>query len=294
MKNRLGLSLLLVSTLALGNLSADVVKKEASKEVKSVQNKVELKAKDSLKSKQKEMLKEALESLKDTHIALKALDENKTKKAEDLLAKVTGKLDLLMAKDPAMTLLPVAVSEKKLDVIVDKETIKSILFDANKALKAGRVQEARYLLKDLASEIVISTTSIPLATYPEAIKSIAPLIDAGKIDEAKATLEATLNSLVVSQQVIALPILRASLMLKQAEKLAEKKKRHKEESQELTLLLKEAKYQLEMAELLGYGTQKEYQPIYDEIAKIKEKSSDNKGGKGWFTKLKEKMKHLAK
>ncbi len=293
-RNKFGLSLILASTLLWGNLHGDVVKKEVSKEIKSVQNKVELKAKDSIESKQKELLSEALESLKNSHLALKALDENKTKEAEDLLTKVTGQLDLLIAKDPAMTLLPVAVSQKVLDVIVDKESVKSILFDANKALKNGEVQKARYLLKDLASEIIISTTAIPLATYPAAIKSIAPLIDAGKIEEAKEILESTLNSLVVSEQVIPLPILRASLLLKKAEKLAENNKRKKEESEELALLLKESKYQLEMAELLGYGTQKEYQPIYDEIEKITKKSEGSKSGKGWFEALKEKIMHLSK
>ena len=35
---------------------------------------------------------------------------------------------------------------------------------------------------------------IPLATYPAAIKAVAPLIDAGHMEEAKAALEAALNT----------------------------------------------------------------------------------------------------
>jgi hypothetical protein len=38
----------------------------------------------------------------------------------------------------------------------------------------------------LASETVISTANIPLATYPDAIKEAVRLIDQNKTEEAKA------------------------------------------------------------------------------------------------------------
>jgi hypothetical protein len=47
------------------------------------------------------------------------------------------------------------------------------------------VQKARVLIRDLASEIIISVVSIPLQTYPDAIKAVAPLIDRGKIRPAQ-------------------------------------------------------------------------------------------------------------
>ena len=81
-----------------------------------------------------------------------------------------------------------------------------------------------------------------------------PLIDAGKIDEAKARLQAALNTLVVTtDDVIPLPKLRAEHLLKQAQELAEKKDRGKEENDKLTKHLQSAREQLQMAELLGYG-----------------------------------------
>ncbi len=294
MNRKLGLSLLLGMSLALGSLQADVIKLERSKELKSVQAKVDSNTYDTVQAKKKALLQEALESLKNTNLALKSLDENKTKAAIDILAKVTGKLDMIVARDPSLELLPVAITQKEFDVIVSKELVKSILFDANKALKNGEVQKARHLLKNLASEIVITTTSIPLATYPASIKVIAPMLDEGKIEEAKTLLKATLSSLVVSEEIIPLPILRATLLLKEAEKLTSNEKRDEKENKKLSSLLEEASYQLEMAELLGYGTQRAYQSIYDQIDIIKEKSSGSKSGKGWFEKIKEKITNLKK
>jgi hypothetical protein len=54
------------------------------------------------------------------------------------------------------------------------------LFDDN------RVWEARHILAELVSEIRITTTSIPLGSFPVAIKKeAAALIDLGKTDETK-------------------------------------------------------------------------------------------------------------
>jgi len=75
-----------------------------------------------------------------------------------------------------------------------------------KLLKKGRVQDARALVSGLASEIIIEVVNIPLATYPDAIKAVVPLIEAGKVKEAKAALVAALNTLVITRHIIPLPM----------------------------------------------------------------------------------------
>ena len=67
------------------------------------------------------------------------------------------------------------------------------------------MQQARALLSGLASESELQVTNLPLATYPAAIKAVAPLIDAGKKDEAKAALQLALNTLVVERFITPLP-----------------------------------------------------------------------------------------
>jgi hypothetical protein len=293
MGKRLKSLLAIVTMLFTIYVSAADVQKQ-SKEVKSVQNKVEKTTNKSIDEKRTKMMKEAIETIEQTAKALRFLDEDKKKEALDTLAKVSGKIDLIVARDPSLKLLPISVTQKQYDLLVTKDMIKSLLYDATKALKDGRVQEARYMLKNLASEIVITTTSIPLATYPSDIKAVAPLIDEGKIDEAKVALQSILNSLVVTQNVIPLPILRATFLLQEAEKLAQTKKRDDKQIKELDSFLKEASYQLEMAELLGYGTKDQFEEIYKQIDIIKSKTQGNKSGKGWFDTIKEKISKLTK
>lgn len=148
-------------------------------------------------------------------------------------------------------------------------------------------------MANLASEIQYRTIHIPLATYPKAIKAIAPLIDASKIEDAKARLQAVLNTLVVTtDDVIPLPKLRAEHLLKEAQELAEKKDRSKEENDRLAKHLQAAREQLQMAELLGYGKKKYFNPLYEQITEIENKSAGGKSGTGWFDKVKQQLSEL--
>lgn len=179
------------------------------------------------------------------------------------------------------------------DLLTDHDTIKSVIKEAKAYLSDGEIQKVRPLLANLASEIQYRTHHIPLETYPAAIKAIVRLIDAGKIDEAKAKLQATLTTLVVTtDDVIPLPKLRAEYLLKQAQELAEKKERSKEENDKLANHLQAAREQLQMAELLGYGKKKDYNPMYDQISEIEKKSAGGKSGLGWFDKVKQQLADL--
>ena len=56
--------------------------------------------------------------------------------------------------------------------------------------------------------------------------------------------------------------------------------------------LAEARNQLKMAELLGYGTKKSFKPMYEEIKQIEQQTAGGKGGKGWFDKIKQQLSDL--
>ena len=119
------------------------------------------------------------------------------------------------------------------DLFASPDTVKAAIDEAKRALGDGQIQKARALVETLGSEIQIRTSNIPLATYPDAIKPITPLIDAGKIDDAKAQLQAALGTLVVTTEVIQLSKLRAENLLQDAQVLAEKNDRTKEENDKL-------------------------------------------------------------
>jgi hypothetical protein len=251
-----------------------------------VQSEVEKKAAE----KRAQLLKDAEATLDETRKAVEALDQGKKDEALAALERVTGKLDLIVARDPNLALAPVSVATIVRDIYGRSDTAADVVKTASDHLDDGRVQEARALLSGLASEAVLQVTNIPLATYPAAIKTVAPLIDAGKVDEAKATLRTALNTLVVESYIIPLPKIRAEAMLKEAEKLAQKSDRNGDENKKLHDLIEGTRNELKLGETLGYGTKKDYKPLYEQLDDIKEKTQDGKSGTGFFDKIKDSLR----
>ncbi len=238
------------------------------------------------------IVEEAVAALNETKNALAALDANKKAEAIAALGKVVGQLEIIIAREPELAFAPIDVRVTTHDLYASLKTIELAKKEAEDLLEDGEVQKARILLKDLASEIVISVVNLPLATYPDAIKAVIPLIDKDKFDEAKAALQAALNTLVVTTHVIALPVIRAEQMLIEAEKLAETEKRSDKDNKVLSDLLQNARFQLEMAAALGYGDKKEYKDFYKQIEEIQKKTDDGKSGKGFFEKVKHSLSNF--
>jgi len=265
---------------------------EKSAESQAVQTQVEQSSADKVAEQRKKITEDAVAAIEQTQKALQALNDGKTDEATKALEVATGKLELVLARDPKLALVPVDVSMVTYDLFADVDTVKAAIKEAKDLLDDGKVQEARSLMGNLASEVVISTTSIPLATYPDAIKAISPLLDKGETGKAKLALQAALNTLVVTTDVVPLPLLRSQHMLAAAEKLAENEKRSEEDNKKLDNLLKAADEELKLAEVLGYGTKKDFAPLHKQISEIKDKAAGGKGGKGWFDELKAKLSEL--
>jgi len=137
-------------------------------------------------------------------------------------------------------------------------------------------------------------TNIPLATYPAAIKKAAKLIDEEKMDEAKKELQLALNTLVVTDTIIPLPVVAAEKSLNEAETLAEKGDRSKKENKRLAGLLKDARTELEFARVLGYGSKKDLKNLYKQLDQIEDKTKGGKSGTGFFDKIKGYLKDTVK
>ncbi len=245
-----------------------------------------------VEAKRAQVLQEAVEALKQTRLAIAALEKKDKKAALDALAKVVGQLEILLARDPKLALAPVDVVTYALDVHADVESVKKAVKTAVDLLEKGRVQDARAIVSGLASEIVIEVANIPLSTYPDAIKAVVPLVEAGKFEEAKAALIAALNTLVITRHIIPLPVLRAEHLLLLAEQLAEKKDRSKDEQKQLEALLQAARKELKFAEALGYGDEGAFKPFYDMIDEIEKKVAGGKHGKGFFDDIKKALEQF--
>jgi len=83
---------------------------------------------------------------------------------------------------------------------------------------------------------------------------------------AGVALRAALATLVVTDQVISLPVMRAGAMLDRAQELLEEEASHETDSQErVAELVDGARDQIEMARLLGYGEEGDYARFEEQI-----------------------------
>lgn len=249
---------------------------------------------DQAAAKRNALMAEATSAIAETQNALKALDNGKNKDALSALERATGKLEIILARDPKLTLAPAEMNVMTHEVQGGLEAVKHARKMAEDLIHEGRVQQARLILKDLGSEKVISVVNIPLATYPGAMKQAVALIDQNKTRDAKRVLQEALNTQVITETIIPLPLVRAQDALASAEKLAEKKQRSADENKQLTASLGEARNQLMLAEALGYGVKSDFDHFYEDITQIVQKTADNKSGTGFFDKIKESLSQLLK
>ncbi len=294
MKRLSSAALVMTATLALMVAVGAPSLASEKKDKAAVNKKVEKVQQDKVAEKRKALFEEATAAIRETKNALKALDEKKTKEALAALERASGKLTIILGRDPGLALAPFDVNVATYDILADIKAVKALRAEIEDALDDGRVQEARRLIRNLASETVIRVTNIPLATYPDAIKKAAKLIDEGKTDEAKKELQLALNTLVVTDTIIPLPVVTAEKYLKEAETLAEKGDRSKEEDKRLADLLKDARKELEFAEALGYGSKKDYKNLYKQLDQIEDKTKGGKSGTGFFDKIKVYLKETIK
>ncbi len=290
------------------------VNKETTKPAEgsvSIESEVTSKGQEEIANKRKALVKEAITALSETKKALKALEDSRPKDALTALAEVTGQLEIILSRDPKLAFVPIDVEVTSHDIYADLDAINNAKEQAENFLENGDVQQARVLLSGLASELVMNTISLPLATYPDAIKAVVPLIDQGKVDEAKKGLQAALQTLVVTNTLaVPLPVLRAEALIKQADELAQKMENpaEKDESkvgeadttdhspdptaqkEQILAKLETARKQLQMAEALGYGIKEDrYQEFEKNIETLETKVRGKESTTGVFASLKQSL-----
>ena len=244
--------------------------------------------------KRKTLMADATTAIQQTQAALKHLDDGRSREALADLERATGKLDVILARDSKLELAPAGVNVVTYDVEGGLDAVKRVRQQAEELMNEGRLQAARAVLKNLASETVVSVSNIPLATYPDAIKRAVKLIDENKTDAAKQVLQTALNTQVITETIIPLPVVRAEESLKTAETLAERKDRTKDDNAQLKTAMENARNQLEYAQALGYGRRNDFDRMYGQLNEIGEKIANNRSGTGWFAKIKASVSNLLK
>jgi len=261
--------------------------KKRMKENKEVTKKVETAQDNYVDERVSKIAEEAVEAVNLVAKVVELLDKKDKENALKEIEKALGKLEVLIARDPNLQLVPIDVRESIVDFPGSVDDVEAAKTEVVALIKAGEVQLARDIMMNLASELDIYVTALPIGTYPVVIKAIVPLIEQEKFEEAKALLIEALETLVLETIVIPLPILRAEQAIIRANDLANKENPNKEELKEL---LAYAKEQLELAEALGYGrVDIDYKDLYEEIEKLEKILAGDESTKGIFETLKEKL-----
>ncbi len=271
----------LVSIVAAGMLAGVPMMAKTSKEVTS--EAVASAKVDAGKKQDVALIKEAVEAVSLTHEVLGALQKNDIEHAKKSLEKAIGKLEVVLAAPNAPALLPIDGTVRSVEYVGTAKDVKSQVKAVEELLDDGKVQEARILLSTLQSEIDIVTVSLPLVSYPNALKLAAKYLNESKPDEAKEVLLMALGTFAQSQIVIPLPLLNAQALIEEASHVA------KQDKKAALGHLDVAREQLKLAEAPGYISTSEttYKMLDDEIEKVEKEIR----GKNRVEKLFDELKH---
>ena len=235
-----------------------------------------------------ELTEKALTTIKETENLLKLVEDKNKKKAIKKGKELIGSLELILAKDPTLALIPVNVDYVKEALVTDIAVVRSTTKAAKKAMDDGYYRVASDLLKDLRSEMIINTYLIPTATYPSAISEATLMVEEDHFEKAAITLQKLLGTIVIQKTVLPLPVLNAEQMVIEAESID--KKDH-ENVDKVINLLKNADYELQLAEELGYGKKdKDYKTLSKAISELKTSVTNKEDSKSKFKNLKADLK----
>ena len=294
------LALLIVS--AGPSWSQDTAQAEAEAQAVNraqVEESVTAETDSQLTDKRTAVIQEAVDALHETNAAIAAIEKGDTDAAIAALALATGKLETVVAREPDLALAPVSVNHFTYDVLGSVEAVRGLGKQIADLVDDGKFQEARPLLSGFASEVVIRTTSLPLATYPDAILAATALLDDGKTDEAMTVLNAALSTQVVTDTVVALAPLRAVAMIEKAKALlnddgeAANDKAATEDA-DLTAAdyVEAARQELKIAEALGYGRESDFEDLHEALDELDRQIEAQEDTGGIFETIATRFKEL--
>jgi hypothetical protein len=249
------------------------------------QPQIEQQRREAQQQAEKTLDKDAIAAIEETQKAIQAIDQGKTDEAVAAIERATGKINILVARNPETALIPVAAMVDVIDLAPhDVKAIKTIAKAADKAVDDRDYPQARVLLQSLISEIRVRTFNLPLATYPMAMQEAARLLDQKKPQEAKTVLQTSLRTLAVVDRATPLPMAVAQEAINEAQAIRDKDK------DTALRLLATAREELDRAKQLGYaGKDPEYAALNQEVAEVEKEIKGNQNSTSAFARLKEKF-----
>jgi len=267
-----------------------IAKTEAAKDatVKEVNHIAIKNAKEDANGKQPKLAQDAIASLKLAQHAVIALEHKDSKTAKEALEKAIGKLEVVLADKEAPKLLPIDSVVKVQEFVGSAKDVENAVKQVKELLDDGKVQEARTLMQPLASEIDITVVSLPLASYPDALKLAAKYIDDNKPEKAKEILYVALSTFTEVTQVVPIPLLESTDLIAAASRVA------KTDKERAVKYLEGASDALDVAEKLGYVSKSAttYKMLHEEIKKVEKEVKGKNEAEKLFEDLGKKLKEF--
>jgi hypothetical protein len=251
---------------------------------------VEANRREAQQEAEKTLDREASAAIQQTERAVAAIGEGKIDEAVAAIEQATGKLEILLSRNPATALIPVDKQVSVIDTAPQNvEDIRILKDAADLQFEVNNLPATRTLLDALRSEIRLRIYHLPLTTYPAALQQAARLLDQKRNREASAVLLVALNTLVVIDQVTSIPLPLAREAVNDAQAQAQT---DKEKAQQL---LQTAEDEFERVMELGYTTNDaEYKTLRDEIKNVRKQLKANEDSTSVFARVKEKLASLVR
>lgn len=229
-----------------------------------LENRVQEKVLLDIDEKSAELIADGIESVEMTKLSIGAIENGEKDLAIDYMAGALGRLETISLRSPEMVSIPISRVVQTDDMDTDLGSIKIVKKSISKSLNQNKFHKARKDLESLISEVRIETKSIPIATYPAALRKAILAVEKNDFQKASSVLGNVLNTLVVDKQHISLPCMRAEILLEESLTI---QPGHLDPISNRRLLLTNAKDQIEIAYELG---QIKKESSFDIISKIDE------------------------
>ncbi|HET6933543.1 MAG TPA: YfdX family protein [Candidatus Angelobacter sp.] len=276
------------STVGTGSYSQTALEEQRKRADQQMRPEVEEQRRKAQEEAEQSLDQEAIAAVDLTERAMMAISENRIDEALSAIEQATGKINVLLNRNPATALIPVNLQVSVIDTAPESIGDIAILTDAaSVAIEINDLPGARALLDSVRSEIRVRTYNLPLASYPSALQQAARLVDQKKAREAGAVLLVALNTLAIVDQVVPLPLLLAREAVNAAQ---QRSQTDREAAQQLLEL---ADHELERTLALGYtAADEDYRTLRDTIKSLRKQLKSNEDTGSFFSSLKEKLASL--
>jgi tetratricopeptide (TPR) repeat protein len=280
--------LLLIGTIVAVNPILAATTASGSSHAQHIRQAITAKATQDARQKSQNFNADAVEAINQVEQAAGLLKRGKYEEALNQLNSADKSLEVAIAADPSLKLIPVVQDVSTYDLVTSPKAVKDEVNAISKELKSGNVQEARVRLDQLRSELITNYVYLPVEIYPAAIKEAVKEIGAKQYSQAEATIDTAMNSLVQEVEVMPLPVSLANDAILDAEA-----KRSTDREQALWDL-DYAHEQMLTAERLGYfyGDTEDYRAALQHIENLRSAIGGNSEVDNLFTKAKGSVKHL--